>query len=94
MGPISHSDLGTTSVFGYPASILQVDDQLEVAGSTGEEGPYRLRAKWLLVLLPDGRGLNIAIGTYDDPSNDQGAATIDELAEFAETVMSHARLGH
>ena len=63
------------------AIVIEVDD-------TVDDNPDRmLRARWYLFLLPDGRGMNITVGTYPDGGGGREAATMDALRSFADRAI-------
>jgi len=77
--------VGTATLPAGPAIVFEIDD-------TVDDNPDRmLRARWYLFLLPDGRGMNVAVGTYPDSPAGRAPATMEALRSFADRVIAPLR---
>ena len=77
--------IGAATLPAGQAVVFEIDD-------TVDDNPDRmLRARWYLFLLPDGRGMNVAVGTYPDSTAGRAPATMEALRSFADQVIATLR---
>lgn len=83
--PLRHERKPDVVLPAGPAAVFEVDDMYE-----GEDA-FMIRARWYLFVLPDGRGMNVAVGTYADPAGGNDAASMETLRTFADRVIATLR---
>jgi hypothetical protein len=83
--PLNHLDKGKVRFPAGEAAVIEVDDKFE------SEGNFLSRAVWYMFLLPDGRGMTITVGTYDDPESGAAGSPLADVRTFGDQVVATLR---